>query len=43
MNPIEWLIVGAAWEIWNGPRRFVSGKVLVAALRVMSEGAVRGG
>lgn len=38
MNPIELLIVGAAWGVWNSPRRYVSPDVLIAAMALIREG-----
>jgi hypothetical protein len=34
MNPIEWLLVAAAWDVWNRPAEAVPYPVLVAAAMI---------
>jgi hypothetical protein len=41
MNPIEWLLLGAAWAVWNGPRSpdLDGGRLLFAALDEIADHA----
>lgn len=42
VNPIEWLIVGAAWSVFYGPKWHVSPALIAAASLIIGEGDRRG-
>ena len=39
MNPVEWLIYGAAWDLWLGPRALIGMDPLAFTVAlILSEG-----
>ncbi len=36
MNPIEWLLVGAAWDIFQRPWRYYAPETIMAAAQVIA-------